>query len=334
MGDWAGDVLRRRARDKSATLRERGTAAFGLWERAIASEEPAWIAAAEAELQQVTAQLLAENGERPGAAWVAKVLQENIRRRRAILTDWPDLDDPAQRIVKQAQEELQEVPHRVREATGKLLEHAILKNAGVYRRRAIETLRAGGFAEQAARAVAVVVRNAETESWLRVRALFALGFLQDREAAVQGVLREACSSAWNKLKDMERDDSQAFRVLVIELHTAIFAIGDCFGDPAASDEADTVRRSIDNLLEELIREVTSDKQSHLTPIGRAIAYLVGSTAHVNVAASRRLLEQIVELNDEVTKALGEWGMARLGATDDEPVRPAHDVEFRRLKINV
>ena len=38
--DWVGNVLLIRARNKDATIRERGTAAMGLWQRAIHEERP------------------------------------------------------------------------------------------------------------------------------------------------------------------------------------------------------------------------------------------------------------------------------------------------------
>ena len=38
--DWAGEALLTRARNNKATMRERGTAALGLWQRAIGEERP------------------------------------------------------------------------------------------------------------------------------------------------------------------------------------------------------------------------------------------------------------------------------------------------------
>ena len=132
---------------------------------------------------------------------------------------------------------------------------------------------------------------------------------------------------------MTPGDSQAYRVRVIELHAAVFAIGDCFGDPAASDEAEAVRATVDDLLNTLITAVKNDREGHLISIGRAVAYLVGSTAHVNVGSSVRLLTELVEVDDKMTSALGAWGLQRLGDTEG-PVLPAHSVGFPRLDINV
>jgi hypothetical protein len=333
--DWAGDVLRTRARDKRATLRERGTAAFGLWERAIRSKDEEWIEAARIELSHLTEAFLQEADERPGISWVANVLRENVHQKRAILTDWPDLEEPAQKLVAAAADQLTDVPARIRGATGKLVEHAVLKNAGVYRRRAIDTLRAGGFGVSAARALgAVLRRGAAAPSWLRVRVLFAIGFLQERGPDVQEALRSACTSAWNDLQKVSPADGHRYWVRAIELHAAIFAIGDCFGDPAAKNEAEAVRATIDDLLTSLIAEVKNDDAGHLTSIGRAIAYLVGSTAHVNVGSSRRLLTELAGMRDKMTSTLGAWGLQRLGDSDTDPVLPAHSVGFPRLDINV
>ena len=47
--DWVGDALRTRARDKNATIRERGTAAMGLWQRAL--EQDRSLSGAEDELR-------------------------------------------------------------------------------------------------------------------------------------------------------------------------------------------------------------------------------------------------------------------------------------------
>src|SRR5258707_9993912 len=84
-----------------------------------------------------------------------------------------------------------DVPAGIRDDTGLLFEQSVLQNAEPYRRRAIDTLRAGGCAGPAARGLAALLHTGETPSWLRCRALFALGFLQERGEVARQALVEA-----------------------------------------------------------------------------------------------------------------------------------------------
>ena len=95
--DWVGDALRARAWNNEATIRERGTAAMGLWQRAISQNRPD-LESTEDDLRK----LITEFRENPiglpttaaGFRWLAATLEHVIDNRIAVCNDWPDVDEP------------------------------------------------------------------------------------------------------------------------------------------------------------------------------------------------------------------------------------------------
>ncbi|MEU1242802.1 hypothetical protein ABZ388_20825 [Micromonospora parva] len=326
--DWAGDRLRARAKDSNATLRERGTAVFGLWERAWDGE---YQDAARDEIFEFITDFRREASRRPGLKWVAGTLEQNVRRHKKILTTWPDLDEPCQRVIRDAGRELDStIPNRIRAATETLFQHAVIKNAGVHRRRAIDAIRAGGWAAQVIPALRAVLRHPQADPWLRCRALFALGFMQERRERAQVVLREACEYSWDRLKRLNLDDSQATRVRVIEVHAALFAVGDCFGDPAGEQAAAQIREQLDELLQRVVTDVVKDDGRFLVPVGRALSYLLATTAHVRSTSSKNMLDRLVTVSDPPTRHMSIWGLSRF--TEHGIVKQAHEVPFEPMSI--
>ncbi|MEV4655086.1 hypothetical protein [Micromonospora sp. NPDC049301] len=326
--DWAGALLHRRATDQSATLRERGTAAFGLWERAIDGE---YADLARGPVSELIKSFEEEAPARPGLAWVAGTLAQNLREGRKIVTSWPALGDPCQQVMHDAASHL-DVPDRIRAATETLLQHAVIKNAGVYRRRAIDTLRAGGWAAQVIPALEQVLLDPRAEAWLRCRVLFAIGFMQERDEHVQEVLRQASEDSWKRVGTTRRNKSHDFRVRVLELHSALFAVGDCFGAAGAERSAAQVRELLDQLLGELVEAVKEDNRlgKDLVPVSRALTYLLGTTAHVRPARTKEWLETLAQVDDPATRTMSNWGLSRLRSADR--VEQAHEVEFDALDL--
>jgi hypothetical protein len=304
--DWASELLWDRARDRGATLRERGTASFGLWERACAggySED------VRPHLLDLIEEYRREG--RPGLGWVAETLRTNVDAGRHILTAWEGLHEPCQVILDDAGRYLTDVPPRIRAATHILLQHAVIKNAGVYRRRAIDTLRAGAWGGQVLPALEAVLDHPQAEPWLRCRALFAIGFLQDRGPSAVSILHRACDAAWRRAVDAEGR---------AELHAALFAVGDCFGTPDGATAAGQIRERLDPCLAEILEAVVTGED--FVPVGRALAYLLATTAHGRPAETWILLDRLAEVDDGPTRQMCRWGRQRL----QHPL-PAHEVQF-------
>jgi hypothetical protein len=147
--DWAGKALLTRARNVEATLRERGTAAMGLWERAI-REKRADLADTEAQLRQLITEFR-DPDARPdvaaGLRWVALTLEDNINKRVPVCNEWPNTDETwFSRVVDAANDlENSDIPEHLRTGTKNLFMHMLLQNAGVHRRQAIETVVTSGW---------------------------------------------------------------------------------------------------------------------------------------------------------------------------------------------
>ena len=179
--DWVGDVLLARAWEKEATIRERGTAAMGLWQRALEHDRDLKDTADN--LRKLIADFR-DPQSRPDAAaglrWVAATLEQVIDQRELVCNQWPDVDEPWYRHVHEAAATLARsgIPEHLRTGAQNLFLHMILQNAGVYRRHAIETAVTSGWSRPFATALGYLLKNEKDEAWLRIRAEFALGFLQ------------------------------------------------------------------------------------------------------------------------------------------------------------
>src|SRR5579863_6046170 len=155
--DWVARALLERARNREATIRERGTAAMGLWQRAV-TDERADLAEAEAELRQLIGEFR-DPQSRPDAAaglrWIAHTLEHVIKERAAVCNEWPDPGEAWFDHVQAAAADIDgfDLPERLRPGAKNLFRHMILQNAGVYRRHAIETAVTSGWTEPIARAL-------------------------------------------------------------------------------------------------------------------------------------------------------------------------------------
>lgn len=312
--DWAHDALLTRAEDPAATLRERGTAALGLWERAITGNQ-ASRGKTEKELHELIDHFR-DPGTRPdvasGLRWVAATLEHVISQGVPVCNEWPVIDEPWFNHVQEAADRLTGIPVHLRDGTKSLFRHMILQNAGVYRRHAIEAVVTGGLGAPVADALGSLLEK-EDEPWLRIRAEFALGFLQRRDPVVEEHLVRACLHAYTVLhQDGMAKDGEPPRSHVTELHSALFAIGDCFGVVGAEDRAKKVRERLRPILIELAG-MEGDQAQILRRVARSAAYLLIVTAQpakdTEKDLSQVLLKQLSKHPDEVTARLSRWALA-------------------------
>lgn len=330
--DWVGEVLLTRARNTHATVRERGTAALGLWERAVVNRQPD-LAQVRGQLEVLVGDFVREAGE-PGAAtglrWVAATVRHVLATDQAVCNSWPQVDEPCRRVVKDATLELSSraraagMPVLVLEDTVTLFEHALLQNAGVYRRQSVDTLVTGGWAEIVVPVLESVLKHDKAESWLRCRALFALGFLQVRNDAAARILRESCLRAYRNLANSDTTKS-----LVSEAHSALCAVADCFGATGAEEQARDIRRRLAPILRELVTDARFWDDEERYPVVRAAAYLLLVTAQPRedrTDLSKELLGELLKHPDEVTSGLSTWAL-QFRFADDGTIRPLHHAPF-------
>ena len=326
--DWIADALRARAWNREATIRERGTAAMGLWQRAVRAGGAA-LRQAEEDVRELIAEF--RNGEsQPDAAgfrWIAVTLRHVIDREVAVCNDWPDVDEPWFRRVQEAADELDksEIPDHLRGGTKSLFRHMLLQNAGVYRRHAIETVVTSGWNEPITRALGFLLRTEKDEAWLRVRAEFALGILQRPDQSVEAVLRDACLQAYQNLKAGDMRADELTRSRVAEMHSSLFAVGDCFGVAGAGERAKSIRERLRPVLTELA-DLRDDRATVLQPAVRAAAYLLIVTAQprigLEIDVSQELLEKLSGHPDDVTARLSRWAL-KFQFAGDGTIRPLH-----------
>jgi hypothetical protein len=327
--DWVADALLERAKDSEATIRERGTAALGLWQR-VARTSGATEAKVRHDLEDLAC-TFRDEAERPDAAtglrWVAETIEDVLVTGKPICQPdpdtgrWPGPDEPWKRNVVAAAKELDtsEIPDHLVKGTKRLFEHILLQNSGVYRRQAIEAVTTGGWNVPVARAMGQLLRLEEEESWLRIRALFALGFLQVRNGEVVDYLTVACRHAYKNLK------KKPTRAQITEMHAALFAVGDCFG--ASFPDPDHLARTVRHNLEEILPDLTTktSKPRDRWPAARAAAYMLTFTAQDREKPdspdlSQKLLEQMHNHPDPLTNRFAQWAISfRFG--DDGQVRP-------------
>ncbi len=318
--DWVADALWARARNKDATIRERGTAAMGLWERAITgdrldrSDRPA----IEKELRVLIAEFR-DAGTRPDAAaglrWIAATLEHAINAGEPVCNTWPEVEDPWFRHVQQAADHLddEDVPAHLLAGTKNLFRHMILQNSGVYRRQAVETVVTSGMNQAVARALGYLLKTEEDEAWLRIRAQAALGFMQVHDYQAERDLTDACVQAHQRLKPhATTDDGPPARSHVTELHASLFAVGDCFGVPGAGARAAEARGKLQSVLTDLAT-MDGDRANRFRRPARAAAYLLTVTAQPMAGGredlSRQLLEKLSEHKDPVTSRLSQWALS-------------------------
>jgi hypothetical protein len=182
----------------------------------------------------------------------------------------------------------------------------LLQNASAYRRQAIETLLAGGWAEPVTSALAEFLELETSETWIRARAEFALGFLQHPDSVVAQCLVTACTEAHRHLSN---DPTPA---QVMEMHTTLFAIGDCFGAVnVGQQDVYEVRENIREALCDLVDNKRTNNNK-LYPVARAVAYVLAFTAQPRRGQdkdmSEVLLRKLLDHPDATTRTLSKWAL--------------------------
>jgi hypothetical protein len=327
--DWVRDALLARATDPYATTRERGTAAMGLWERAIRENQPSRLKATENELRRLI-ENFRDPGARPDAAaglhWVAATLEHVIDLRVPVCNEWPDIGEPWFAHVMEAADRLDHtgIPDHLRDGTKSLFRHMILQNASVHCREAIETVVTSGWSAPIAQALGHLLRNEQEEAWLRTRAEFALSSLQRRDATVESDLTKACEHAWENLQlDRHPADYAPPRSHISEMHASLFAVGDCFGLAEDRERARVARERLRPILTQLA-SAEGDRAEILRRPARAAAYLLTVTAQPSYDGkpdlSQELLEKLSQHSDHMTAKLSRWVLSFRFAADGS-IRP-------------
>jgi hypothetical protein len=334
--DWVSRVLLERAKNDYATLRERGAAAMGLWERAVNSNDQDTQDQAEGDLRALIKQFQQEPGPRPdcpgGLRWIAATLEHVIESGHPVCNDWPTVKDPWYSRVQQAAEELNSrvIPAHLRTGTKNLFLHMILQNAVTYRSQAVETVVTSGWSEPVAHALCHLLDN-EPEPWVRIRIESALGLLQlPQDDMTRDHLVDACRRAYTNLEfDKIPHDGQALdtverppRARITELHASLYAVGDCLGVRGAEVRAASARDELRHVLAGLAK-VEMPRARILRRPARAAAYLLTVTAQPcsdGTDSSKAMLEQLLEHPDAVTGRFSKWALGFRFAPDGE-VKP-------------
>jgi hypothetical protein len=324
--DRVNEVLFERARDDTTTLRERGTAAMGYWYRAYESGR-----SADRHVRQQVISLvkLFDDPDRRadiglGLSWVARTLEIVLEKNVQVGNDWPAVDEPWYRAVRNAAQALEQgLPASISGATANLFFHSVLQNAGVERRKALDTLRTGGLVDEVAQALTMLLHDdpqMRDESWLRIRALFALGFMRARDHRTEADLVAAFEKACDAVHRARPTGAQ-----IGELQTAVFTLGDIFGVTGVEDQntlerAGVMRTQIGASLRELVEgNLIRDPRFHT--VARAAAYLLTFTAMPGATdLSRDLLAKMSDHPDAMTKRFSQWALGFRWAADHS-VRP-------------
>jgi hypothetical protein len=306
-------MLMARAQDPGVTLRERATAAHGLWERAVEHHQQN-----EPHFQEQMGALLRSfkesEADRPdivnGLRWAVTTIEHVMHRNIPVCNDWPKVDEPWIEPITEAADLLEQdnLPDRIRVGTRQLFLHILLQNAGVQRRKAIDTLTAGGWVEPVVRALASVLRDERTEGWIRVRGVFALGFMQHRSATSTQALITACQEAYQRVIQAPEPSKSDIN----ELHAAIFAIGDAFGALGGEKQARAVRDELEPVLTSLVEDGRLH-QPGMHQVARAIVYTLTFTAQHRTGAeqedlAQRLLKLLATHPDDVTARFSAWAL--------------------------
>jgi hypothetical protein len=248
-----------------------------------------------------------------------------------VCNEFPNVDQRWFQCVRETANEI-DVPKHLLQGTQSLFRHMILQNAGVYRRQAVETVVTSGWNEPVARALGSLLKKLETETdetWLRVRAEFALGLLGKQSLpVVQRDLARACGHAFRNVQpSMDGPDGEPWRAHITEMHSSLFAVGDCFGVAGAENNARAIRDEITDILRYLA-EMEPGRGMVMRRAARAAAYTLTMTAQPSRPGgppdlSRVLLEKLSGHPDQVTARLSKWALTFRFA-DNGMIRPLLD----------
>jgi hypothetical protein len=314
--DWVNDALLARARNWRATLRERCTAAMGVWQRAVVQGRGERNQAKE-NLRGLIAEFK-DPVERPdlrlGLEWLAATLEQVIDAEVAVCNEWPEVDEEWFRHVQAAADELGrfDIPDHLVNGTKSLFRHMILQNAGVHRREAIETVVTSGWTKPVAMALSTLLRTERDEAWVRIRAEAALGSLQRHNPSVETDLANACEHAYKNLQRSETAPGGVPRADLTEMHASLFAVGDCFGVTGAEEQARKAREKLRHILID-VATAEGDRAKMLRRPARAAAYLLTATAQPadpgRKDLSQELLEKMSRYPDPSTARLSRWALS-------------------------
>lgn len=329
--DWVTEALLVRARNWRATLRERSTAAMGVWQRAAGQGQPARNQARENLHKLITE--FRNPVERPdlktGLGWLATTLEQVMDTGVAVCNEWPEIDEEWFRHVREAADELNdpEIPVRLRTGIKNLFLHMILQDSGVHRREAIETVVTSGWTKPVAMALNSLLRAEQDEAWVRIRAEVALGSLQMRDPSVGTVLTDACEHAYANMRRGETMPDGVPRADLTEMHASLFAVGDCFGVTGAEEQARKVRERLRHILVD-VATAEGNRATMLRRPARAAAYLLTATAQPAAAGSKDLSQELLEKMklhpDPSTARLSRWALSFRFGPDGKTVRPFLD----------
>ena len=336
--DWAARALLRRAWNPNATIRERGTAAMGLWQRAVDCGDRAVLGKSKEDLAKLIDEFRRPDA-RPdapaGLRWTAATLEHVIQTGDKVCNEWPSVKDPWLERVRHAADELSRpgmVPAHLMTGAKNLFLHMILQNSGVYRSQAIETVVASGLSLPIASALAVLLQEERNEAWVRIRAEAALGLLQrPHDGTVEEYLTDACWEAYEKVhvdkiptdgSYWAEDSEVPQRQHVTELQVSIFAVADCFGVDGTQGRSREVRTRLHEILAALAQPEMPRARILRRP-ARSAAYLLAVTAQSSDDGddlSLELLQKLRHHPDPVTKRFSEWALNFRFAPDGS-VRP-------------
>jgi hypothetical protein len=327
--DWVDAALRRRVVNEAATMRERGTAAHGLWRRALRMDDRDYRDQTEGFLRSLVGQLREEAGRDAGLtglSWVAETVESNLNRGTAVSGQWPAAGQQYVDRVRAALADLSDdpnyLPPSIREGTKTLVEHALLQNAGVMRRHALDALAVGGWGEAVRPVFSRILNDPDADSWLKCRALFAVSFVQDRSRKMINQIERSCKQAEHALTRAMSEQVAVPRAAVSEMHAALFAAGDCFGVAGGESGAKRLRNSLDTMLDRLLK-LSDVPNADLHPVGRAAAYFLAMTLQSGDAEAREKLTRYRDDHcDRAVRELCSWALRRFRGSN---VLPIHEI---------
>jgi hypothetical protein len=339
--DWVSRLLLQRARNKDVTLRERGAAALGLWERAVRIGDQATLKQARGDLGALSKEFGQYPGQRSdcpgGLPWIAATLDQVIESGDRVCNDWPTVPDAWYQRVHRAAQQLdgEDIPAHLLAGTKNLFLHMILQNAATYCSLAVETVVTSGWTGPVARALGYLLDH-ESEAWVRIRAEAALGLLQrPNDDTTRAHLIRACHQAFESLEidkipeDGQKapEDTVPARALRTEMHACLYAVGDCYGAPGAEARAGAMRDELREMLRELAT-MKGPRARILRRPARAAAYLLTVTAQPGPSGSvggdkdfaEEMLEELARHPDPVTSRFSIWALG-FRFPGDGSVRP-------------
>jgi hypothetical protein len=253
----------------------------------------------------------ARAGAEGAMEWLAVTLEHALDSPIPSCSDRPRVGRDWFSAVEEAAGSLDEsaIPERLCPATKSLFRHVLLQNGELERRKAIDTLVAGGWQEAISSALEKVLKDVRGESWIRVRALFSLGFLQRRDRAVANMLSTSLNEIYSGIT---KSDNSMQPSQISEMHAVLFAIGDCFG---ADLDLQGGRTRVRNKIEPILREVIFNglvDQPENAALARAVAYALTFIAQDRRHAdspdfTEELLDHLkCHCTDGVTRRFSDW----------------------------